>query len=206
MPIARSVEQISPELALVDRDLDAPRGGRYPMPPTVCVPRRSTLRTRSVRYNLPRRGSPAGGSVASRACSSPPRLASSRPARPDGRSLARRTRRPDPSASIPRRARKAPTRAPRTGDRRRRRPVGRAPQAEERFACAGVRFPTRCSTTSSSGVAAHASATSGPAGPAVDVRRESLVPGVYRWFVYPALGTGSSRRYGALVAQGVVKV
>jgi len=45
-----------------------------------------------------------------------------------------------------------------------------------------------------------------PARAVVDVRRASLAPGKYRWFVYPALGTGTGRRYGALVAQGVVKV
>ena len=45
-----------------------------------------------------------------------------------------------------------------------------------------------------------------PRRPSVEVRRRSLAPGTYRWFVYPALGNGSNRRYGALVAQGVVKV
>jgi hypothetical protein len=45
-----------------------------------------------------------------------------------------------------------------------------------------------------------------PRRPELSLAGRRLTPGTYRWFVYPALADGRGRRYGSLVASGIVKI
>ena len=40
----------------------------------------------------------------------------------------------------------------------------------------------------------------------VRIQPGSLAPGVYRWFVYPSVGTGTESRFGRLAAHGLLKL
>jgi hypothetical protein len=45
-----------------------------------------------------------------------------------------------------------------------------------------------------------------PRRPELSLAGRRLTPGTYRWFVYPALADARGRRYGSLVASGIVKI
>jgi hypothetical protein len=45
-----------------------------------------------------------------------------------------------------------------------------------------------------------------PSSASVHIPRGTLAPGTYQWFVYPAFESGSTRRYGRVVAQGQLRI